>query len=111
MPTNLKKPKTETKRRHRRGTVPGTHHLDRRVDQVLAAEPRPAWTPADDDLLSTHELSVWFGVSPECLERWRHMGIGPPFKQIGPRLIRYERGKCRQYLQSRGQAAMRGEGK
>jgi hypothetical protein len=116
MPTNLKT--KETKRKHRRGPARGTHHIDRRVDQVLAAEWRPhtppaphSRTPDDDDLLTTNEVSDWFGVSVSWLEAGRLKGYGPPWDQLGPKIIRYQRGKCRQYLQSRGQAAMRGEAK
>jgi hypothetical protein len=106
------KPKRKHRRKHRRGPARGTHHFDKRVDQVLAAEPRPAGPiKDDDDLLTTNEISAWLGVSVSWLEAGREKGYGPPFQRLGPKTIRYPRGACRQYLQSRGQAAMRGEAK
>jgi hypothetical protein len=80
-----------------RGTAPGTMHIDRRVDQVLAL----GVGGADDDLLTTAQVAAWFGVSVAWLEIARLKGHGPEFETMGPRCIRYRRGQCREWLRSR----------
>lgn len=64
---------------------PSTHHLDRRAGK-LADEPGD-----NDDLLKTRELAAWLGVR----------NYGPPFIKIGPRMIRYPRGRVRRWLRTR----------
>jgi hypothetical protein len=60
----------------------------------------------DDDLLDTKELALWFGVSEEWLEIGRSIGYGPPFIRLAPRIIRYQRGPCREYLKQRNHASV-----
>jgi hypothetical protein len=76
--------------------VPKTFHIDKRAASILAA---PAGD--DDDLLSTRELAAWFQVSEQWLEIARCKGYGPEFERLGPKLIRYRRGKARKWLDRR----------
>lgn len=73
----------------------GDLHLDRRAAR-LAAEPGD-----DDDLLSTPELALWFGVSTQWAEIGRTKGYGPPFERLGAKVIRYRRGAVRAWLDAR----------
>jgi hypothetical protein len=73
----------------RRAPAPGAHHIDKRVDQVLAAEPGAV---TDDDLISTVQLSRWLGVSVQWCETARSRGYGPPFVKLSAKAIRYRRG-------------------
>ena len=72
------------------------HHLDRRalalIDQANAG--------TDDELLSTAQVAVWFGVSIAWLEIGRSQGYGPAFIRIGRR-VRYSRGAVKSWLQER----------
>ena len=79
----------------KRGTRPGTHHLDRRARQL-------AETGAgdDDELLTSQQLADWWGVSIQWVEIGRVKAYGSPFVKIG-NLIRYRRGTARQYLLER----------
>jgi predicted DNA-binding transcriptional regulator AlpA len=78
-----------------KNTVPQKHHLDRRVDSLLAVEGE------DDDLLTTRELADWFGVSPQWPELARHYKWGPPYIKLGPRQVRYRRTDVMEWLRSR----------
>lgn len=78
--------------------TPNRHHLDKRAEK-LADEPG-----ADDDLLKTSEVAAWLGVSAPWLEIGRTAGYGPPFLKIGPRMIRYQRGRVRRWLRARAVA-------
>jgi hypothetical protein len=71
------------------------HHLDPYAD-AIAAEPG-----SDDELLTTPEMAVWLRVSVPWLEIGRVEGYGPPFERLGPRCIRYSRGKVKKWLNSR----------
>jgi predicted DNA-binding transcriptional regulator AlpA len=73
------------------------HHLDRRADAIAAVES----DAADDQLLTSQEVAVWFGVSTQWLEIGRSKGYGPKFTRIGPHTLRYRRSDCRKYLKSR----------
>ena len=77
--------------------VPKRHHLDRRAQQILAADNGGA----DDELMDTPAVAQWFGVSDEWLELGRCLGYGPPFVQLRTRTIRYRRGDCREWLATR----------
>jgi hypothetical protein len=69
--------------------------IDKRAAQVAAIPGN------DDDLLTTEQLATWFGVSTQWLEIMRHRGGGPEYERIGPRTIRYLRGKARRWLGTR----------
>jgi hypothetical protein len=70
-------------------------HLDKRA-AALAAVPG-----ADDELLDTPAMAAWLGVSIQWLEIGRCKGYGPPFERLSPRVIRYQRGRTRQWLVER----------
>ena len=89
---------TETKLR---APAPGSHHIDRRADQVLAAEPAAV---TDDDLLRTSELARWLGVSIQWLEIGRSKGYGPPYTKLSKKCIRYRRGDVKAWLEERARA-------
>lgn len=76
--------------------APKTLHLDKRASAILASS-----AGDDDDLLSTRQMAMWLQVSEQWLEIGRHRGYGPPFERLGPRLIRYRRGKARKWLDQR----------
>lgn len=81
-----------------------TFHLDRRAEQILAADPpgighnKP---PADDDLLTSEQVALWFGVSTQWLEVGRCKGYGPKVTRLGTRVIRYTLGDVRAWLRQR----------
>jgi predicted DNA-binding transcriptional regulator AlpA len=96
---------TTTRRGRKRGTPRGSHHLDRRADQIAAAAP----PSGDDDLLTIRELCRWLGVSESWLESMRARGLGPPWERLGERMVRYQRGRVRAWLRERGARATRRE--
>lgn len=51
-------------------------------------------------LLTTQAAALWLGVSTSQLEKWRCLGGGPKFIQVG-RLIRYSRAHMRNYIAER----------
>ena len=77
--------------------LPRRHNLDRRAGSLAEA----GADGAPDDLLSTREVSDWFGYSVQWLEIGRHRGYGPPFIKVGPRRIRYRRGDVLRWLKAR----------
>jgi predicted DNA-binding transcriptional regulator AlpA len=76
----------------------GRLHLDRRAGAIADAIPIEA---TDDELLSTPQVAMWFGVSQEWLEIGRTKNYGPPYLKLAPQVIRYRRGDLRQWLQAR----------
>jgi hypothetical protein len=87
----------------KRGPQSKRHHLDRRIDQILAAldKLRP------DQVLDTPKLAEVFGVSPQWLEIGRCRGWGPPFER-GYRYS-YQIPKVRKWLTERQRARKRWE--
>jgi predicted DNA-binding transcriptional regulator AlpA len=78
------------------------HHLDRRIDQVLAAAPVTLpITLNDDTLLSTKQVSALLGVSTQWLEQGRKQNYGPEWIKLGPRTTRYLYGKVVRWLKQR----------
>jgi hypothetical protein len=51
--------------------------------------------------LDTKAEADWLGVSTQWLEIGRCRGYGPPFERLSPRVIRYQRGKTRRWLDER----------
>ena len=76
--------------------APRTHHIDKRAAAILTAT-----TGTDDDLLTTPETSAWLNCSTQWLEIGRNKGYGPPFERLAPRMIRYQRGAVRKWLEKR----------
>ena len=54
-----------------------------------------------DDLLSTQQLAMDFGLSFRTLENWRQNGGGPPYIRCGGRLVRYRRRDAADWLTAR----------
>ena len=94
----MPKPKTKTKKKTVAPVAaPESFHIDKRAASIVAAS-----TGTDDDeLLSTPQMAIWFGVSEQWLAIRRGRGGGPPYEQLGPRCIRYRRGKAKQWLDTR----------
>ena len=79
----------------------GRLHLDKRAPQIIAIGAANA-DANDDDLLTTYQVAAWFGVSTQWLENGRSTGnYGPPFEMLGPGLVRYKRGRLREWLSQR----------
>jgi len=86
-------PKAKTK-------PPVRHHLDRRAETIASTG-----EGADDDLLTTQQMALWFGVSVPWLEIGRSNGYGPPFERLAPGVIRYRRGTVKAWLKKREHAS------
>jgi len=57
--------------------------------------------PSLGDFATVLELAAELGVSKRTLERWRRLGVGPPFVRSGMRLIVYNRDAVRGWLETR----------
>jgi hypothetical protein len=79
---------------------PKSFHLDKRVASIIASS-----TGDDEELLTTEEEAAWLQVSVQWLEIGRCKGYGPPFERLGPKTIRYQRGKTRRWLGQRSHAS------
>jgi hypothetical protein len=73
-----------------------SHHLDKRAERLIAAEPG-----SDDELLTTIKVADWLGTSCQWLELGRSVNYGPPFVHVSERVIRYRRGDVKDWLRSR----------
>lgn len=85
----------------------GTHlakktkfHIDKRAHAITGAD-----IGADDELLDTHAVANWLGVSTQWLEIGRSKNYGPPFKRISPRCVRYLRADVLKWLKARSYAS------
>jgi predicted DNA-binding transcriptional regulator AlpA len=81
--------------------TPSTHHLDRRATALIAEG-----TGNLDDLLTTEQVAQWLQCSTQWLEIGRHEGYGPPWRRLGPRMIRYHRGDVIEWLRSRAHSSI-----
>jgi len=79
---------------------PKKHHIDRRVDQIVAVN-----AGAADDLLDTRQVADWLGVSIQWVEIGRSKNYGPPFKRLTARTFRYLRGDVLKWLKARTHAS------
>lgn len=77
--------------------VPQNFHFDKRISSILAA----AADASDDDQMTTVEVAMWLGVSPQWLEKGRQLGYGPPYIQLSKQIIRYSRAEVRAWLLAR----------
>jgi hypothetical protein len=75
-------------------------HLDRRAGSIA-----DAGKGAADDLLTSCEMAVWFGVTEQWLILGRRRGYGPPVSQPFPEVIRYRRGDAIKWLRERARMA------
>lgn len=75
-------------------------HLDRRVDQIVAASDGDG-----DELLTSGQLAEWLAVSLQWVEISRAKGYGPPFIRVGARLVRYRRSAVLNWLDGRARVA------
>jgi hypothetical protein len=92
------RPRTSTLRPKKKlPHTPQRHNLDRHAAKIDADAPGKD----DEDLLTTKQVAEWFRVSEQWLEIGRGKNYGPEFEQMGPRIIRYQRGKCREWLKER----------
>ena len=41
-------------------------------------------------LVTTAAAADRLNISPRTLERWRIVGGGPPFRKLGPQIVRYD---------------------
>ena len=63
----------------------------------------PRMEPSDDvdSLVRQEEAAIILGVTPRCLENWRHRGGGPNFIKISARCIRYRRSDLNKWIEER----------
>lgn len=54
--------------------------------------------------LKPEEVAPLLGVSKVTLSRWRRRGEGPPWRRLGPRLIRYPEAELVAWLGARQEA-------
>jgi predicted DNA-binding transcriptional regulator AlpA len=81
----------------RRPGSTGSHHLDKRADQLAE---RISTAVDTEKLLSTKEVAPLLGVSTQWLEIGRHRGYGPAFVRIGRR-VRYRHPDLVSWLEER----------
>jgi hypothetical protein len=88
--------KAESKARRDRPASRRKFHLDKRAAAIAAA-------PGDDDeLLTTAETAAWLQVSVQWLDIGRSgKGYGPPYVKLGDHIVRYHRGRVREWLRKR----------
>ena len=79
-----------------RGWRVGSSAIAKRADLLLSD--KIAEGP-DNGLLTTQEVADWFRCSTQLLEKMRMEGTGPRFETLGPRMVRYRRKDCRNYLE------------
>src|SRR5262249_54867520 len=95
------KSKTKTKARKRRAATaayaPPPPHLERPGEAIIAT----AGDSNDDEMLTEAQMAAWFGCSQQWLKLGRTRGYGPPYELLSPRMVRYQRGKARQWLNGR----------
>lgn len=75
------------------------HHLDKRAANLIAQD-----AGDEDDLLTTKQLTDWFGVSEQWAEIGRSSGYGPRFIKLSPRRVRYRRSDVIEWLEERTHA-------
>ena len=56
-----------------------------------------------DPLIRQEEVAIVLGVTPRCLENWRHRGGGPSWIRISVRCVRYRRSDLIQFVEERVQ--------
>ncbi len=54
-----------------------------------------------DQLLRQEQAALMLGLTPRCLENWRHRGGGPSYVRISARCIRYRRSDLHEWVEAR----------
>lgn len=52
------------------------------------------------DLVDTATAAELLGVTADSLNRWRRNRVGPPWMQIGVRMVKYRRSAIEEYLRA-----------
>ena len=52
-------------------------------------------------LMRQEEAAALLGVTPRCMENWRHRGDGPKYVRVSHRCIRYQRGDLVTWIEER----------
>lgn len=73
------------------------------VPDVIDAAAIPAHSPMDR-LLRPEDVAQILGVSERTLERWRMEGSGPRYLSLSRKVVRYEAGDLRAFLDDRGRS-------
>lgn len=86
-------------------TVPADARVDRAGDEAAirrsnspAGLPAPKVPPAGDELLVTMDVASLLAVSPETIQHWRHVGLGPKWFRVGSSAVRYRRSAVDRWL-------------
>jgi hypothetical protein len=86
-----KRPVPEKKPGPRRGSSQIAKRADLLLSDALADGP-------PEGRLKEREVAAWFRCSTQQLQKLRKTGRGPRFEVLGPRMIRYRRGDCIEWL-------------
>jgi predicted DNA-binding transcriptional regulator AlpA len=78
------------------------YHLDKRAQDIIAVLIRDNISP--DQLLSTAQLAVLFGVSVNWLEALRLEKEGPKWIVLSPRCVRYKMSDVLAWLKARARS-------
>ncbi len=63
--------------------------------------PRRESTEGFDSLVRQEDAAIMLGVTPRCMENWRHRGEGPNFVRISGRCIRYRKSDLALWIEAR----------
>jgi predicted DNA-binding transcriptional regulator AlpA len=56
----------------------------------------------DDDYLKVDEVAEALKMSKATLDAWRSKKLGPRFKKLGKRMVRYKWADVRQWMEGQG---------
>ncbi len=54
-----------------------------------------------EQLLRQEQAALMLGLTPRCLENWRHRGGGPSYVRVSARCIRYRRSDLDEWVEAR----------
>ncbi len=63
-------------------------------------------TANDQRLIDTVKASAHLDVEPRTLEDWRRRGVGPPYRRLGRRLVRYNLHELNAWVQAQSAGAV-----
>ncbi len=81
---------------HKEAANPATAHPSHSV--------RTSGLESGDDpeqLLRQEQAALMLGLTPRCLENWRHRGGGPSYVRVSARCIRYRRSDLHEWIEAR----------